>query len=481
MTKLFRIHSWVLLLVIPYVPAVQAQQSDSTKNDPREQPVAPSPAPLPAGSTSVLALISSQVPTAEVQAAGNNRPLSGVQEPTLGPNLGARNFLVPSISVTSQLATNSTGSGYARPTAFSYVLGTLDLNRVSDRSELLLHYGGGGMFSSYLNSAIQDLEFSYGYRWRRWSLLVGDQVSLLSESSFGFGGVGGLAFLNGGSLFGPGPFLNPSLNPNQTIPTILVPRLSNTAVAQIEYELSPRSSWTASGSNGMLNFLGAGFINSSEGTFQTGYNYSLNPHSSVAVIYRLDAFRFTHLPQKIEDHLVQFGYARYVTGRMSIRLAAGPSMEMLRGVLTGFGNRLSWALDSSVGYQLDDTTLLLTYDHLVTGGSGVLVGAQTGQLEATVERKLTPRWQGSASLGYATNRSLLLTTTNSGQQQFNSWYVAVRFNHQLRPGTAFFLGYGARRQAMNAAACATLNCGTNLVGQEVSVGFNFGLRPVLFR
>ena len=481
MTKLFRIHSWVLLLVIPYVPAVQAQQSDSAKNDTREQPVAPSPAPLPAGSTSVLALISSPLVTAEVQAAGNNRPLSGVQEQTLGPNLGARNFLVPSISVTSQLATNSTGSGYARPTAFSYLLGTLDLNRVSDRSELLLHYGGGGMFSSYLNSAIQDLEFSYGHRWRRWSLLVGDQVSLLSESSFGFGGVGGLAFLNGGSLFGAGPFLNPSLNPNQTIPTILVPRLSNTAVAQIEYALSPRSSWTASGSYGMLNFLGAGFINSADGTFQTGYNYSLSRQSSVAVMYRFDAFRFTHLPQKIEDHLVQFGYARYVTGRMSIRLAAGPSMEMLRGVLTGFGNRLSWALDSSVGYQLDDTTLVLTYDHLVTGGSGVLVGAQTGQLEATVERKLTPRWQGSASLGYATNRSLLLTTTNLGKQQFNSWYVAVRFNHQLRPGTAFFVGYGARRQAMNTAACATLNCGTSLVGHEVSVGFNFGLRPVLFR
>jgi hypothetical protein len=341
------------------------------------------------------------------------------------------------------------------------------------------------MFSSYLNSAIQDLEFSYGYRWRRWSLLVGDQVSLLSESSFGFGGVGGLAFLNGGSLFGPGgvpgPFLNPSLNPNQTIPTILVPRLSNTAVAQLEYTLSPRSSWTASGSYGMLNFLGAGFINSAEGVFQTGYNYSLSPQSSVAVIYRFDAFRFTHLPQKIEDHLVQFGYARYVTGRMSIRLAAGPSMEMLRGVLTGFANRLSWALDSSLGYQLDDTTLLLSYDHLVTGGSGVLVGAQTGQLEATVERKLTPRWQGSASLGYATNRSLIATTTNLGKQQFNSWYAAVRFNHQLRPGTAFFVGYGARRQAMNAAACATLTCGTSLVGHEVSVGFNFGLRPVLFR
>jgi len=475
----------MLLLVISFVPAVQAQQSDSAKNDTREQPVAPSPAPLPAGSTGVLALIPAQAPTEEVQAAGNNRPLSGVQEPTLGPNLGARNFLVPSISVTSQIATNSSGSGYTRPTAFSYLLGTLDLNRVSDRSELLLHYAGGGMFSSYLNSAIQDLEFSYGYRWRRWSLLVGDQVSLLSESSFGFGGVGGLAFLNGGSLFGsggvPGSFLNPSLTPNQSIPTILAPRLSNTAVAQIEYALSPRSSWTASGSYGMLNFLGAGFINSADGVFQTGYNYSLSPQSSVAVIYRFDAFRFTHVPQTIEDHLVQFGYARYVTGRISLHLAAGPSMEMLRGVVTGSANRLSWALDSSLNYQLDHTMLQLSYDHLVTGGSGVLVGAQTGQLEATVERKLTPRWQGSASLGYATNRSLFPPTTTLGKQQYNSWYAAVRFNHQLRPGTALFVGYGARRQAMNAAACATLNCGTSLVGHEVSLGFNFGLRPVLFR
>src|ERR1700730_13383964 len=275
MAKLVRIHSCVLLLVILFVPAVQAQQSDSAKNDTREQPVAPSPAPLPAGSTGVLALISAQAPTEEVQAAGNNRPLSGVQEPTLGPNLGARNFLLPSISVMSQIATNSSGSGYGRPTAFSYLLGTLDLNHVSDRSEFLLHYTGGGMFSSYLNSAIQDLEFSYSFKWRRWSLLVGDQVSFLSESQFGFGGVGGLAFLNGVSQF-----LNSALTPNQTIPTILVPRLSNTLVSQIEYTLSPRSSWTAAGSYGTLNFLGVGFVNSTDALFQTGYNYLVSPKSS---------------------------------------------------------------------------------------------------------------------------------------------------------------------------------------------------------
>jgi hypothetical protein len=492
MATLIRIHSLVLLAVTLYASAVQAQQADSAKNDPREQPATPYPAGrtlfptiLSPGSTSDSDLDISQAPTAEVQLEADRRPLSGVQELTVGSNVGVRNFLVPSVNVMSSMAMNSSVSGLDRPTTFSDLLGTLDLNHVSDRSKILLHYTGGGMISSYVNSAIQDLEFSYNFAWRRWSLLVGDQISYLSESPFGFGGVGGLAFLNGGSQFGPGgvpgPFLNASLTPNQTIPTIMVPRLSNTVVSQLEYSLSPRSSWTASGSFGMLNFLGAPYINSTEGQFQTGYNYLASPQSSIAVIYRFDAFRFTYLSQSIEDHVVQLGYGRYVTGRMSFQLAAGPSMEMLRGVVTGYGNRLSWALEGLLNYKLDRTTLLLAYDHLLTGGSGVLVGAQTGQLVGTVERELTPRWRGSATMGYATNSSLLQTTANSGAGQLNSWYVAVQLNRQLRPRTSFFLSYGARVQAINAGACATPNCGTSSVGHEVSVGFNLGLRPILFR
>src|SRR6202140_5345589 len=196
MTKLMRIQGWVLITMFLAAPVAWAQGTGPAKNDPREQPVAPYPAPLPAGSTSVLALNSPQGATGDVQMAGNDRPLSGVQEPTLGPAVGARNFLVPSFSATSQLSTSSTGAGFGQPADFNYLLGTLDLNHVSNRSELLLHYSGGGMFSTFLNSAIQDLEFSYNYKWQRWSLLLGDEVSFLSESPFGFGGVGGLQFLS---------------------------------------------------------------------------------------------------------------------------------------------------------------------------------------------------------------------------------------------------------------------------------------------
>jgi hypothetical protein len=481
MAKLMRIKGWLLLAGLLCVSAIRAQETDPAKNDSREQPVAPYPAPLPAGSSSILAPNSLQGMSEEVQLAGNDRPLSGVQAPTLGPVLGSGNFLLPSFSATSQMETSSSASGFVRPTEFNYLLGTLDLSHGSNRSELLLHYAGGGMFSSYSNSAIQDLEFTYGYKWQRWSLLMGDGVSFLSESPFGFGGVGGLEFLNGASPFGPGGFLSSFLGPNQTIPTIMVPRVSNTVVSQVEYQRSPRSSWTASGSYGMLNFLGVGYINSTDALFQTGYNYSVSPESTIAAIYTFDAFRFTQFAQTIQDHVLKFGYARYVTGRLSLQLAAGPSVVMLRGVLTGYANNLSWALNSGLSYKLERTTLLLNYEHLVTGGSGVLVGAQTGQVEGTIERRLSPRWRASASVGYATNASLAPVTPSANTQQYNSWYTVIRFNREMRPGTNFFLSYGARLQAANGVGCTLPNCSTNSIGHQISAGFNFGLRPILFR
>ena len=481
MAKLIRIRGWMLLVAFLSVPVVQAQETDPAKNDPREQPVAPYLAPLPAGSTSVLSMNSPLGAGQEIQLAGNEQPLSGVQASTLGPAIGATNFIVPSFSATSQLASNSSATGIGHPTDFNYLLGMLDLNHATDRSELLVHYTGGGMLSSYQNSAIQDLAISYNFKWQRWFLLVGGEVSFLSESPFGFGGFGGLEFLGGESPFGPGGFLNGVLGPNQTIPTIMVPRLSDTLVSQIEYKASPRSSWTASGAYGTLDFFGVDYINSADALFQTGYNYSLSPKSTIAVIYTFDDFRFTKFPQTINDQVVKFGYAHYVTGRLSFQVAAGPSVVMLNGVLTGSSNNVSWALDTALDYKWRNTTLLVSYDHLVTGGSGVLVGAQTGQVQATVERTLSPKWRASLSIGYATNASLIPTATSSSLERYNSWYTAVRFDHQMRPGTSLFLSYGARLQAMSAGSCTTPSCGGNFISNQISAGFNFGLRPVLFR
>jgi hypothetical protein len=477
MAKLARIFYGVLFVVILCAALARAQGTDAPKPEPGVQPVAPYQPPLPAGSTSILALN----PDSDLPVAGDGRPLSGLQDQTLATNLGARNVLVPSFTAVSQMATGLSGSGFSEPTLFSYLLATLDLNHSSYRSELLVHYTGGAMLSSYLNSAVQEIEFTYSYKWQRWTLLVGDDASYLSESPFGFGGVGSLDLLTGDSPFGPGGPLSSLLGPGQTIPTIIVPRLSNTAVSQIEYNVSPRSSWTASGSYGMLNFLGVDYINSAETLFQTGYNYSLDPRSTIAVIYRFDDFRFTKFAQSIENHVVELGYGRNVTGRLNWHVAAGPSLAMLRGSLTGYGNKVSWAVDSSLSYKMDRSTLRLSYDHVVTAGSGVLFGAETGQAQATIERVLRPRWQGSASLGYATNTSLLPSGAGLAGENYNAWYAAVRLSHEFRPETSFFVGYEALLEATKSTACSTPSCGGSTVEHEFSVGFNFGLRPISLR
>jgi hypothetical protein len=155
---------------------------------------------------------------------------------------------------------------------------------------------------------------------------------------------------------------------------------------------------------------------------------------------------------------------------------------MIHGPLTGFFTHLLWSLDSSLNYQRGRTALSLSYDHLVTGGSGVLVGAQTDQVTGSAGRDLTRTWQGSISLGYASNRNLAQATPNTGQGRFTNWYGAVRFSRHLRPGTDLFLAYGARLQSTNTVLCADgLTCGTTSITHELSLGFNWGLRPIALR
>jgi hypothetical protein len=483
MARVLRIFATLFVAAL-YVSAARAQDADQPKNDPRAQPVSPDAALLLPGDTTTTGIEAapefSPATTAEDQSQdqAEDQPLSGVQGLTPTPNLRIRSLLVPSISLLSQVAFSSSSLGYEQPAMYAYTVGMLDWNHSSDRSDFLMHYTGGEMFSTYLNSAIQDIEFSENYRWQRWSLLAGDEAGYLSQSPFGFGGIGDLGFL-GGAQIAPGgalaAFFNAELTPNQSIPTFIAPRFSNTMASQVEYQLSPRSSWTVSGSYGTLQFVGVGFINNSDVLFQTGYNYSLSPHSTIAVIYRFDDFWFTRFPEAIQNHVAELSYGRSLTGRLTFQLAAGPSVEVVSGFLTGPFNHLSWALDSALNYQLNRTTVVVRFDRLVTGGSGVLLGAQTSQLQAMVQRTLTPRWRGSVSLGYAANQYLI---PNAFEQPYNSWYAAVRSTHQLRPGISLLLAYGAQLQATYYTACAIpANCGATFISNQFSAGLNIDLRP----
>jgi hypothetical protein len=465
-----------------------AQQADSRSNS--------SNAPLPPLNLATSsAQVSVQAPTQPAQAdtIPDTRPLSGAEQFTLGEIPNKHSYLLPSVDVRSQADTNGASSfGSGQLVSQNSILGTLALQRTTGRSQLTLSYVGGGTVSTGgsssvgqgdLNTVIQQFGASQTINWRRWTLLLNDQMSYLPESSFGLG-QGGLGFLGpaiGGSLNGLVPNLESSLTPNQSILTPRGGRITNTVVGQVEYHLSPRSSITTTGDYGILHFLDSGLLDSNNAMFLVGYDYQVTRRDTFGVIYHFNALRFSSLDRSVDDHIAQLAYGHRIMGRLAFRLAAGPEVGLLRDSATGSSSRISWNLTSSLDYQLERTGLLLSYNRATTGGAGVLAGAETNEVRAVVSRSLSRAWRGALDLGYARNRSLDAGRGPFFRQSFNTWYGGVQLTRPIGRGADIFLGYTAQFQNSGVGFCAGGGCGRSLVRHLITLGFSWRLHPIELR
>jgi hypothetical protein len=424
-------------------------------------------------------------------AVPDDRPLTGVRSMSLANSPDTHNYVMPSFTATTQINTGPSTPGYSGSNSTTYLLGHLDLYHTSYRSTLQLDYTGGATVSTGTggnNSPVQDFEIAQNLRWQRWSILLADEANYLSQSPFGYGGVGGLGNLGGisnlgvsGSLGGVTPFLNTSVVPNQTISTAWVPRLSNAAVSQLEYQLTQRSSWTVTGSYGLLRFSDPGYLNSSDVGIQVGYNYQLNPVSSVAILYRFDDFSFLGMPEGFNDDVAQLAYSRRLTDRLNLQAAVGPDMVIVRGEPLGSGRQYFWAANASLNYQFSRMTASVSYDHLPTSGSGVLAGAYTDQFLGAFQRTVFRNWNLTASLGYARNRSIEPSGQSTSSQAFHSWYTAVQVSHPLTSAITFFAAYEANFQGAATAGCPAAGCTSGSIGNEISIGLNWFLRPTVLQ
>ena len=82
-----------------------------------------------------------------------------------------------------------------------------------------------------------------------------------------------------------------SLTPNQSIYTPLSRQLSNTMGGEIQYGLSPRSSWTVGLTYGGLYYPDQDFGNNHQINVRSGYNRNWTAKDTVSVFYEYDAYR----------------------------------------------------------------------------------------------------------------------------------------------------------------------------------------------
>jgi hypothetical protein len=409
-------------------------------------------------------------------------PLTGVQNPTLGNPEINHNYFVPGIQYSGQVQ-----SSPANPTETSnwfvnnFIIGNLSLLKSWDRSQLGINYSGGGYFTNQKGQGgggyYQQLNASQAFQWERWHLLFLNQFSYLPEMQFGFGGGTNLGIPGvSGSLGAPIPGLGGSYVPNQSVYSAIGPRYSNAAVVQATYQVSPRGSFTASGSYGLLTFVDPGNINSTAAGGTFGYNFAIDRHNTLGVVYQFSGIHYQGEPQAFGDHVASFAYGRKITGRLALQVFAGPSYTTFRVPVNGNTSQLGANISANLNLGFQNGGIIAGFIHALTAGGGVLTGSTVNQLNFGLTRKLGRVWSGTANMGYAHNRAVASVVQNNGQD-LSTVFVGGGLNRPIGRNATFTISYQATFNSYNQAACVGTACSPSQTIQYITFNVQWHTRP----
>jgi hypothetical protein len=473
-----------LLLCVPPIAAQQKEQSRDPRVSSRVEPYGPVE---PRESSSAARNQEEALPVRR-QTETAPPPLTGVEAVTLQRMGRTRSYVVPYLHLSQTVDTNRRGATVGDPELFSYSLfnAGLTVDRIWRNYQLTAHYSGGGLIPNHRSDAqdrnrfFHQAGFTQRITLRNWQFLFSDYFSWLPESAFGLP-AGGL--LNpqeigiGHGLGEGGPVLNTSLLPNQAFFSGDSRRISNAAAGQVLRQLTRRSSITASGAFGLLNFLDGDLLDGRSANFTAGYNYLISPQDTLAVGYTHGRFWFIGSDLVVTSHNLHLGYGHQISDRMALVLSGGPDL-LIRSAPGGLqtDRRLSWSVRSVLSYQFPRSRLYLSYYHFLNGGSGIFTGARTHHAELGWNHQLTRHWGWNTRLAYSRNSEL--ATGGTDGRWFHSVLGGVSFGRPLGRYTDIFFSYDVQRQQSSFPICVGTECGRVMLRHMFGIGFRFGYRPI---
>jgi hypothetical protein len=469
-------------------PLVSAQQGGSGGNTP----------PPPAGeSSSQTAPVSPYDQALQPQTPPQDErgPINGVEQPRLGGLSLGKSLLIPSLSFQETFDTNSQNAGTAATRvreSITTISGGLNLQWMGKNSALKLGYVGSGFLydtTSQSHQFLQGLNVSESFTLRRWTVLIGDNFSYIPQSLYGLGGYGfdsGSQVTPPGGNFGAGTggtSFNPYFLPGQSIQGN-ARRISNSTLGQVSYLMGPRSSLNLSTSFSVVHFLDPGFINSRSAILNAGYDFKMNARNSVGFSYGASLFRYAGSGNGFTTHTVYFNYSRRITGRLIAVVGAGPAIFTSTGLAvppaTPAGTQVSWSVNSSLSYLTPRGSIEASYSRHTSEGSGLLLGAQSNDVELAFNRQLNRIWSGSITGGYNRNDSLNQTLeATSSALRFSGWRAGLTLARPIGRYLRMQLRYEAGRQTSNATGCTTaVLCGSVSLRQTIGVAISWTYRPI---
>jgi hypothetical protein len=198
-------------------------------------------------------------------------------------------------------------------------------------------------------------------------------------------------------------------------------------------------------------------------------------------LYRFSGYRYVGEPQAINDHVAQFAYGRKITGKLALQLFGGPEVTTFRVPFGSSTNKISGSGGGNLTYARSRSSLSLTYNHGISGGSGQFTGSNTDQVQGGISHQLSRLWQGNVTFGFARNASLGLSNTSQVSQTYNSWFIGGGLSRPMGRTANFTFGYTAYLQNSRLPVCAAGSCATNYLQHQISVSFQWHTRPLVLR
>jgi hypothetical protein len=392
---------------------------------------------------------------------------SSVKLPTLGgrPQLLSYGLRVMEVASSN---TAQVGGGGNSLQSITMISGNTGLSRNWGRSSLDLNYNGaesvfaGGGFGTQVTSTHQ-LTFNTSLARQRWSLGLSNAASYAPQSSFGLGLYGGL----GSNPLGFASGLRSGLYPNESVLNS-GSRINDSTVAQVRYQLSQRSSLDVSGGYGILRFQGAGLADSSQYNFGFGVDRTLSRRSNVSLSYTFFRTMSAGFPA-VQAHSALVGYSRRLTPRLMMQLSAGPQFQVQPG--SGLGSSVQWTTSNTLLYQMQRSSLTVTYSAGVIGGSGVYGASRNHTVQAALSRPVARFWAATVDVGYAQNAGVDAFSTIRAE------HGGIMLGRQVA-GKGLSLSYQFQHQAIG-GTCSGLACSAfGGWSHTVGLGLDWLFRPL---
>ena len=132
---------------------------------------------------------------------------------------------------------------------------------------------------------------------------------------------------------------------------------------------------------------------------------------------------------------------------------------------------------TSLTYALQHASLVASYFHGLTAGSGVLLGSITDQVTFSVSRTFGRVWNGTVNFGYSRNAAVAPVPGVTSATTYNDLFGGASIARPFGRSVQLTGSYEATHQTSNSPICTGTTCSSSYTQNVIVVTFQFQTRP----